>query len=121
MSWAKHPFIFLILLFCLFPLVFAHPGRTDANGGHWDRSTGEYHFHSGEYAGRESSGSSSKNYTYDNFTPPYDPPTKNPYKTEKQKSTTDMNKIEAFGSICSFYLFFSFFYFLFSGSSSFKG
>ena len=25
----------------------AHPGRTDANGGHYNRKTGEYHYHSG--------------------------------------------------------------------------
>lgn len=25
----------------------AHPGRTDANGGHYDHSTGEYHYHHG--------------------------------------------------------------------------
>ena len=25
----------------------AHPGRTDANGGHYNRSTGEYHYHHG--------------------------------------------------------------------------
>lgn len=40
----------LAILFC-FILVFtcaaAHPGRTDANGGHWDHSTGEYHYHHG--------------------------------------------------------------------------
>nr|DAO31670.1 MAG TPA: hypothetical protein [Caudoviricetes sp.] len=24
---------------------FAHPGRTDSNGGHWDRRTGTYHRH----------------------------------------------------------------------------
>ena len=34
---------------------FAHPGRTDSRGGHYDRSTGEYHYHNGEYAGREQS------------------------------------------------------------------
>lgn len=27
--------------------VFAHPGRTDENGGHTNHSTGEYHFHHG--------------------------------------------------------------------------
>ena len=27
--------------------VSAHPGRTDSNGGHTDRSTGEYHYHHG--------------------------------------------------------------------------
>ena len=26
---------------------FAHQGRTDSNGGHYDRSTGEYHYHHG--------------------------------------------------------------------------
>lgn len=26
---------------------FLHSGRTDAQGGHYDRSTGEYHFHHG--------------------------------------------------------------------------
>lgn len=32
----------------LFPTsVFAHAGRTDANGGHFDLSTGEYHYHHG--------------------------------------------------------------------------
>lgn len=27
---------------------FAHPGRTDSNGGHWDYSTGTYHYHNGK-------------------------------------------------------------------------
>ena len=26
---------------------YAHPGRTDSQGGHTDRTTGEYHFHHG--------------------------------------------------------------------------
>lgn len=34
-----------LLLFAL--NVSAHPGRTDSNGGHYNRSTGEYHFHHG--------------------------------------------------------------------------
>ena len=37
----------LLLLSLLITPVFAHPGRTDENGGHWDRSTGEYHYHHG--------------------------------------------------------------------------
>lgn len=28
-------------------LCSSHSGRTDANGGHYNRSTGEYHFHNG--------------------------------------------------------------------------
>lgn len=40
----------LALLLCLFllcPSALAHGGKTDANGGHYDRSTGEYHYHHG--------------------------------------------------------------------------
>lgn len=44
---------FLSLLFALYFLitpVLAHSGRTDSNGGHWDRSTGQYHYHHGHPA-----------------------------------------------------------------------
>lgn len=34
----------------------AHPGRTDANGGHTDRSTGEYHYHHGYSAHQHTNG-----------------------------------------------------------------
>lgn len=34
---------------------YAHPGRLDSNGGHYNRATGEYHYHNGSH----SSGSSS--------------------------------------------------------------
>ncbi len=41
--------VLLILLFPLFcsSLGWAHPGRTDAKGGHYNRKTGVYHFHGG--------------------------------------------------------------------------
>ena len=40
--------IVVAILLLSFPLlVFAHPGRTDSNGGHTDHSTGEYHYHHG--------------------------------------------------------------------------
>lgn len=40
--------ISVFVLVLLLPMqAFAHPGRTDANGGHYDRSTGEYHYHHG--------------------------------------------------------------------------
>ena len=31
-------------------IVFAHSGGTDANGGHYDHSSGEYHYHHGQPA-----------------------------------------------------------------------
>lgn len=38
----------LFLLASILPIsVYAHPGRTDSNGGHNDSSTGEYHYHHG--------------------------------------------------------------------------
>ncbi|MCI8403834.1 MAG: YHYH domain-containing protein [Clostridia bacterium] len=48
--------IFLSFICVLSIETFAHPGRTDANGGHYNRKTGEYHYHNG---GGSSSGTSS--------------------------------------------------------------
>jgi hypothetical protein len=36
-----------VMILCMPILVFAHPGRTDSDGGHYDHSTGEYHYHHG--------------------------------------------------------------------------
>ena len=40
-------FIIFISLFSI--TSYAHSGRTDSNGGHYNRSTGEYHYHNGGY------------------------------------------------------------------------
>lgn len=38
----------LVLAFSLlFSVAYAHPGGTDSNGGHYDQSTGQYHYHHG--------------------------------------------------------------------------
>ena len=38
----------IVILLIAFPLlVLAHSGRTDSNGGHYNRKTGEYHYHNG--------------------------------------------------------------------------
>lgn len=37
----------LSLLLSVSVPAYAHPGKTDANGGHTDRTTGEYHYHHG--------------------------------------------------------------------------
>ena len=46
----KVNFRILLLIFAAFACDFgyAHPGRTDASGGHYNRKTGEYHYHGGE-------------------------------------------------------------------------
>ena len=43
-------FIVSLLLPLLALAVFSHPGRTDSSGGHYNRSTGEYHYHHGHPA-----------------------------------------------------------------------
>ncbi len=39
--------LFMILLLLFTVEVSAHPGGTDSSGGHWNHSTGEYHYHHG--------------------------------------------------------------------------
>lgn len=49
----KRKFIFalsVILILVLASMSFAHPGKLDANGGHIDKETGEYHYHKGPNA-----------------------------------------------------------------------
>ena len=49
--------LLVTLLFLLFSVVAtAHSGRTDENGGHYDRSTGEYHYHHGYSAHQHTNG-----------------------------------------------------------------
>lgn len=51
--------IFLLLLcIAVFCPTFAHPGSLDANGGHYNRKTGEYHYHEGLHTEGSSSRSS---------------------------------------------------------------
>lgn len=66
----KHNIIFvLFLLFALSISVSAHPGRTDSNGGHYNRDTGEYHYHNGEYAGQNQD-NDTYTYSYSEFVGP---------------------------------------------------
>ncbi len=40
--------VIAVVMTATLPLMaFAHSGRTDANGGHWDRKNGTYHYHNG--------------------------------------------------------------------------
>lgn len=52
-------YIFLILFIlslCPDCIIHAHPGRTDSAGGHYDSSTGEYHYHHGYPAHQHKNG-----------------------------------------------------------------
>lgn len=43
-------------LLMLTSVASAHPGQTDADGGHWDNDTGEYHYHHGYPAHQHTNG-----------------------------------------------------------------
>ena len=61
--------VLLVLLAFAAP-VFAHSGRTDSNGGHYDNSSGEYHYHHGYPAHQHTNGKCPYNFknkiTYNN-------------------------------------------------------
>ena len=50
------PLFTLLIILAFSSMVYAHPGRTDENGGHYDRSTGEYHYHHGYPAHQHENG-----------------------------------------------------------------
>jgi len=69
----KKIFTALVVIFTLLVFsapAFSHSGRTDANGGHYNRTTGEYHYHNG---GNSSGGSSGSTYSKPTYTPPPTP------------------------------------------------
>ena len=57
MNKKKYLLCLLVLIFTLLTAVngMAHSGRTDKNGGHWDRKKGTYHYHNGGSSGSSSS------------------------------------------------------------------
>lgn len=80
---------FHLFLICVFILSFtisvsAHPGRTDSNGGHYNRKTGEYHYHNGSSAGKNTGGDSDS-YSYSHF----EGPTTNYYYDSGGSSNSD--------------------------------
>lgn len=56
------PILACILLLSCCTAAYAHPGATDANGGHYDHSTGEYHYHHGYPAHQHPDGRCPYNY-----------------------------------------------------------
>ncbi len=71
MKYKKYLLLLLsAVLFLSFVLsVSAHPGRTDSKGGHYNRKTGEYHYHNGSSAGKNTGGDSDS-YSYSHFEGP---------------------------------------------------
>lgn len=49
----KRVTILLILIISITTISLSHSGRTDSSGGHYDSSTGEYHYHNAELVSNE--------------------------------------------------------------------
>lgn len=63
MKKAISSFITIILIFHTAITLSAHPGKTDANGGHYDRETGEYHYHNSGSSSSSSGKTGSSKYS----------------------------------------------------------
>lgn len=94
--------VFLCSLCLLLPcfVSFAHPGDLDENGGHYDRSTGEYHYHHGYPAHQHENGKCP--YDYDDNV-----------NHNRQNSDSDKSKVSVFGIIVSIIFVIAFLFFLF--------
>lgn len=70
---------------------FAHSGRTDANGGHWNRKNGTYHFHNGGSSSGGSSGGSKSNGTTATRKPSTPKATKTPIPSTPRPTTAPLS------------------------------
>lgn len=82
--------ISVILIILLGISASAHGGKTDSNGGHYNRSTGEYHYHHGYPAHQHTNGECP--YDFDDKTNHNGGGTKN---NSSKSSTTSSNKVKA--------------------------
>lgn len=72
-----------IIAFSLAVIGFAHPGKTDEDGGHYNHDTGDYHYHHGYSAHQHPNGECPYNYDYKY----------NNTHTSSQHNTLDLLKI----------------------------
>lgn len=88
--------LFLLILFCFPVASYAHSGGTDASGGHYNRSTGEYHYHHGYSA-----------HQHPNGICPYDfnDNTDNNSSSYSQKTNSSSQKVSKQGSLFNEFLY----------------
>ena len=83
----------VIFILSLVVICFAHPGRTDSDGGHYNRDTGEYHYHHGYSAHQHDYGECP--YETTKLRLETDPPTTKEYtyttEAETEKATKENN------------------------------
>ena len=85
----KFSCIFLVLLIMCVS-ASAHPGNTDINGGHYDRSTGEYHYHHGYPA-----------HQHENGICPYETSEESEGKNKEEETEKEINPLISFFGVIS--------------------
>lgn len=87
--------IAIALCLCLSVVVSAHPGSTHPDGGHFNRSTGEYHYHHGypahEHSDMDGDGNLDCPYLFDDKTNSLG----NEIESPSNKTETSSNKTES--------------------------
>lgn len=78
--------ISIIILISLPLVAYAHPGSLDSNGGHYNRRTGEYHYHEGLHTSDDNSSDNTYEYTY---TTNYTTTKRTEHTTENSITTTN--------------------------------
>ena len=91
--------VFFTLLLCL--NCHAHGGRLDSNGGHWDHSSGTYHYHDGGGGSVSNSNNSNteKNYYYHSNNSTTDSTQPKNESSEQSSSLNTTNNIQQKNSI----------------------
>lgn len=89
-----HKMLFaLVLCLSLSVVAYAHPGRTDSEGGHTDSSTGEYHYHHGypahQHYDMDDDGDLDCPYSFDDKTGSSGNKSESTKKTTKKESAED--------------------------------
>lgn len=83
----KNFILFFIFVISFTNIAFAHPGGTDGSGGHYNRTTGEYHYHHGFPAHQHENGICPYDFEdqsfYDNLTTNYQVETNLPMDPEE--------------------------------------
>jgi hypothetical protein len=104
--------IAIALCLCLSVVVSAHPGSTHSDGGHFNRSTGEYHYHHGypahEHSDMDGDGNLDCPYLFDDKTESSKDDTEPPViKNESKKETANKRTVSDYVDIIC-WLFFAF-------------
>ena len=97
--------IIVLILFCTlfisFSLttIYAHSGRTDSSGGHYNRSTGEYHYHHGYSAHQHPNGICPYSNTNNNDTTNSTPSSKNSENNTTKDETSNKSSSKNYNEI----------------------